>query len=306
MIPAKPQLKKLLAQNQVQITIDILNDLTQHDIDRQNRVLLQSSRWHSYLEQTQLGHVDSRDLTVQFNQIHVALMDIIDNLGDDMTWDFTESFWKNLPKPQKLPHQKREKNPILFVFIGILGVATLIFSYFQKSNAPLSSVTVFVHEKGNKTKTLKRKQFYVVMLVRGEPKKVLLGEKGEAVFQNVKINEMVHLKIETSEPFITTNLDSSYVIPENGEIYLEVKLKGLESVFGNVTTEKDEPLEGVTVSINQLRTKTDSIGFFKITIPDSLQAQEQKVSCYKKGFQSLTTDALPQIQKALPIKMQRL
>ena len=95
---AKSQLKELLARNQVQIAIEILKDLTQHDVFKLNNVVLLSSQWHKYLEFLEKGNMDSRDLTLQFNQIHIALSHLIDALEDDVILDLPASFWDNLPK----------------------------------------------------------------------------------------------------------------------------------------------------------------------------------------------------------------
>lgn len=88
--------------------------------------------------------------------------------------------------------------------------------------------------------------------------------------------------IVTAKGFLTVDTTLNLSRHIDIDIYRD---NSLSRVFGTVKDEDNRPLEGVTVSIGDLSSVTDMAGNFSISIPTSLQKQEQRVSAYKNGYQ---------------------
>ncbi|MBK9014712.1 MAG: hypothetical protein IPM82_11890 [Saprospiraceae bacterium] len=168
------------------------------------------------------------------------------------------------------------------------------------------NLTVFVHGKGGPQDMVLRKQGYVLMDVRGgERKKSSINDNGEAYFQNLRLGDTVRLSVDFSERYEATHPDSLYVIHEDGRIYLEVALQGLDRIYGTVIW-KENPLPGVFVSIGStLVDTTDNNGAYEIHIPEAQQRKEQEVKFVKSGFKMQLKKALPQTLEPLNVVMEK-
>ena len=71
----------------------------------------------------------------------------------------------------------------------------------------------------------------------------------------------------------------------------------LRTLFGSVTDEKGFPLEGVTVTVQDLTVKSDKDGNFRLDIPRNKQAEEQFVTAFKSGYQrwTFTAPVMPRV-----------
>lgn len=59
----------------------------------------------------------------------------------------------------------------------------------------------------------------------------------------------------------------------------------LGTIFGSIIDEKGFPVEDVTITVQDMQTKADETGSFKLSIPFAKQQEEQRVSAFKKGYQ---------------------
>jgi hypothetical protein len=198
--------------------------------------------------------------------------------------------------------------------IGLVGGVAIPFALFytnpigkfQFDNCNLfRTITVFVHGKKGKQDLILRQQGYVLMDVDGERKRESIDEKGEAKFSNIRTGDVVKLNIDFSEPYTSVYPDSNYIISNDGEIYLLIELEGINKVKGMVLY-KDQPLPEVTVKIDSLLAKTDTLGCFKIEIPAYLQSKKYNVYFNKAGFQSASYIAYPQTNQDLRIVMSKI
>ncbi len=188
--------------------------------------------------------------------------------------------------------------------VGVFALVYLVNPAKMMDNnncAPkFTSVTVFVHGKSGRQDMILRQQGFVLMDVGNERKRASINENGQAFFQNLQIGDTVQLNVDFSEPYKATQPNKKYVIEDEGSIYLETALQGLDKVFGTVL-DGDNPLPGVLVSIGSLRDTTDETGYYEIQIPENLQQKQQEVKFTKSGYKMTTKTAYPQTNAPLNI-----
>ena len=56
-------------------------------------------------------------------------------------------------------------------------------------------------------------------------------------------------------------------------------------IFGMVKDEENKPLKAVTISVKGIKIQTDELGFFRLKIPYEKQAEEQRLTAYKDGYE---------------------
>ncbi len=167
-----------------------------------------------------------------------------------------------------------------------------------------TSVTVFVHGKAGKHDLILRQKGEVSMDVKGgERKEESIDDKGTATFKNVIPGQKVYIDIKFSQPYRAVHKDSLYEIPEDGIIYLETKLMGIDLVRGYLSY-MDKALPGVIVKLvgamGNMFDTTDQMGDFLFNIPDSQQLETYQISYFKEGFKPVNTVSTP--ETGVPLK----
>lgn len=193
----------------------------------------------------------------------------------------------------------------VFALVYLVNPARVMTDDSRCNQAQTTAVTVFVHGKQGRQDMILRQQGYVVMDVRGgERKRASINENGQAFFQNLEIGDSVELNVDFSEPYKATKPNKKYVIEDEGSIYLETVLQGLDKIFGTVL-DGDAPLPGVLVSIGALRDTTNDLGYYEILIPENLQQKQQEVKFIKRGYTMITKKAYPQFNVPLNIVLSK-
>ena len=167
-----------------------------------------------------------------------------------------------------------------------------------------TSLTVFVHGKGGKHEMILRQKGTVILDLNGGRTSASINELGEAFFQNLHYGDRIRLNIDFSEPYESTHPDSIYTVELNGQIYLEVYLKGIDRVSGSVFSQ-DAPLPGVAINVDTLSTTSDSNGRFTIHIPEEMQRKSYEVQFNKKGFASKIEITFPETGKNMEVILQK-
>jgi hypothetical protein len=204
-----------------------------------------------------------------------------------------------------LPNVKAGSALAVLVLVYLFNPAKIVENNSRCNQPQYTSVTVFVHGKTGRQEMILRQQGSVIMDVSGgERKRASINENGQAFFQNLRVGDTVQLNVDFSEPYKATQPDAEYVIENQGSIYLETALQGLDKVFGTVIW-RDQPLSGVLVTIGDLRDTTDATGRYSIDIPESAQKKEQEVQFLKKAFKMLMKKAYPQTNEPLNIIMEK-
>jgi hypothetical protein len=264
--------------------ISQLNSLTASNTALNKMVQDLAGRLEKYDTENRLTNVE--DSTSAEDRINKYLREIIDRL----------------PPDNDTNNISRRKTAIIFTVTVFVLLATGLIFFNRKDIT--TSVTVFVHGKEGRQDLILRQKGFIIMNENGEQKKEDIDDKGKAVFQNVFIGDKVPLDVDFSEPYHPVHRDSLYLIKKDSPIYLEVQLENLDRVYGSVTY-NNMPLENVTVSIDTLRTNTDSLGYFEIRIPEQEQRQRQQVTFNKPGFKTQIATAYPEDRVPLPVTMEK-
>ena len=187
---------------------------------------------------------------------------------------------------------------------GALAAFTLVFLVNPVSEAPLT-LTVFLQGKNGQSLKSLHQHGYVLLDVNGERKKELIDDKGQAHFKNLYAGDKVrNVDIEFSEPLQPVRPDSVYTIDAQGQIYLEVAMKHLGHIYGTVLA-GDGALEGVIVTVDNLRDTTDLTGSYSIDIPETMQRTDPEVKFHKTGYKLLIKKAYPQTNQPLNVVMEK-
>lgn len=170
------------------------------------------------------------------------------------------------------------------------------------------ALNIMVHGRNGKQDIVLR-EGKVNMIHNGETKVESIDEKGVAHFRNLLVGDKVSLEVDYSAPYRSVYKDSVFTVTEEGIIYLEVALQGIDRVKGKVIDfQTESPLEKVVVSLDELRDTTDATGYFSITIPENLQNPrgEYKLWFLKEGYRSVSKNAFPQTGQAVEISMEKI
>ncbi len=106
----------------------------------------------------------------------------------------------------------------------------------------------------------------------------------ETIFKQIPANlkgETAHLSFQANG-FVS--IDTSIVLGESFQLPIR-RDNSLGIMSGMVKDEDNQPLSGVRVSVKDISTITDEMGRFRLKIPFELQAEEQRISIFKEGFQ---------------------
>lgn len=279
---------------------------TRHDdLDAEETILQISKRFKTLEEKFRNKQIKQNDYKTELANIRQSLSELLRDLPEN--W-----FSGNAAPPKKDAETFDWKkwgaiaSAIVGVMAGITGFSgyTLKDIFGDGSSGELTNVTVFVHSAKNKQDMILRQQGRVIMDVAGERKLEPIDEKGQAHFKNIKTGEQTRLEVEFSEPYRAAHPDSIYRIKPGESIYLAVVLQGLDKIYGTVTWD-DQPLEGVIVSVGDLRDTTDALGHYLLNIPEDQQKKEQQVQFFKEGFQMRSVNFFPQTGQPLDMLMKK-
>lgn len=212
------------------------------------------------------------------------------------------------PKESKLASLEMRGVNINIRVLGSIAIIFILFflnpiKYFHDKISRVT-VTVQVHGASGKMNLPKLEGGYVSMDVGTDRRESPINEKGEAIFKDILPPEEVLLGIRYSEPYFPTRPDSVYTILDNQKIYLEVHLKGSELIKGTVLDDEG-PLSGVTVRLDSLFGYSDTVGYFKLNVPEGMRSNKYEVLFAKKGYETVSSITTPQTNQPFKIFMKR-
>ncbi|WP_153797091.1 carboxypeptidase regulatory-like domain-containing protein [Foetidibacter luteolus] len=201
----------------------------------------------------------------------------------------------------------KAKKRMMMVVAAIIIIVTAFIVIRFGPKEKFTGLTVFVHgKKGRQDIVLQQGKLVMDVRKAGSLQTTRLektiGENGEVNFQNLPVGGSAKLEISFSEPYQSTHPDSTYQIKNNGSIYLEVTLRGIDKIKGTVTY-NGNPLPGVTVKMDSLSTLTNEQGAYLINVPEPLQAQRYTVYFYKEGFATASGTIWPQTDQQLDMPL---
>ncbi|MCX6252522.1 MAG: carboxypeptidase-like regulatory domain-containing protein [Bacteroidetes bacterium] len=166
----------------------------------------------------------------------------------------------------------------------VLGGAILAWYYYQPGN-----LTVRVKE----VRSIPGLSFQegTIILTYGD-KTETLKIKEEVIFKQIPSKyKRESLKLSFAAPGYQKmdtliNLGNLMVLPIKRDNSLGI-------IFGSVHDEENLPVQDVSISVKDLQTKTDANGTFRINIPIEKQAEEQRLTAYKPGYQVWDFSGVP-------------
>ena len=299
----KNELRTLIAQGKTRKAIKQLLRITGklEDKDLYNDVVFQSSRYEEYLKNKMKGTLSNEALDIALGRVNEALLEIIDRLPDEakaFSFNTTQLVGWGILGALIV---------IAIVFIPQLQVFQGIFGQASKGE----SLTVFVHGKSGRHELILQNKGKVELTYGTKKARESINDKGQAVFNEIPTDffagdTKVYINVvETEgEPYRAIYPDSLYKLTPGDPIYLPVALLGLDKITGTVYFE-EKPLEGVTVSIGNIRVFTNDLGYYELIIPEHLQKQQQKVKFYKEGYKLNERTVYPQTGAPLPAIMEK-
>ncbi len=180
------------------------------------------------------------------------------------------------PEPIDLPRILKYTVYYFLLPLLVLGGAALAWYFFQPTN-----LTVRIAEQ-DPIPGLPFRQG-VVTLNYGD-KTETLEIQDEVIFKQLPSrykNKKIRLLFE-AQGYIP--LDT--VVKPGGSAELIISRDhSLGVIFGTVRDEMLQPVSGAIVQVKDLQALTDTMGRFRIEIPRPKQAEEQRLSVYKEGYQ---------------------
>lgn len=181
-------------------------------------------------------------------------------------------------KPEYIDLQRVIKYAVYYFLIPLLviGGAIMAFYYFQPTD-----LTVKVREVQS-IPGLPFNQGEVTLIYGDKTEKLEI--KDEVIFKQIP-SKYKHNKVKlqfSSKGYIAFD---TLIIP--GQL-IELPIQrdnSLALIFGSVKDENILPLKDVVISFKDLQIKTDENGKFRIEIPLSKQAEEQRLTAFKAGYQ---------------------
>jgi hypothetical protein len=188
------------------------------------------------------------------------------------------------------------KRALYFFFLPLLllaGIMAAIY-YFQPTD-----LTVMIIEN----KAIPRFPFSqgTVTLVYGD-KSETLEIKEEVTFKQIP-SKYKHNKLKIRF-FAKGFLPVDTLVSTGSMVELAIRRdNSLSVIFGSVKDEKMRPVKDVLISVRDIQVKTDDYGKFRIEIPLSKQAIEQRLTAYKEGYQYWDFTGPPSLTDEWKIKL---
>ena len=204
-------------------------------------------------------------------------------------------------KSTKIPIWRTKRLILLFVLLCFgLGVVA-IWKWAKTAWQKTGQQTVIVHGWQGITHRLLDRKGTLVMHYGNDNKAIPIGPRGEVTFKEVpgKFFERgtnVYFTLEVgNEPYTLSKTDTFYVLDHTKPIYLEVRLQGLDDLFGRVIMPTGNAVANAKVwlPIINMEVLTDSNGMFRFKIPLEKQRKFQDISAYKDGFQQYLKKDIP-------------
>jgi hypothetical protein len=182
-----------------------------------------------------------------------------------------------LIKPEPIDTQKIIKYAVYYFLLPLLVLLGGFFSfyYFQPTN-----LTVRVRE----VQTIPALPFHQgkIALTYGD-KTDNLEIKDEVIFKQIPSKykrSQLKLRFE-ARGFVS--IDTLLTFSELIELPIR-RDNSLAVIFGSVKDERNLPIKGVTINLDEIKSITDERGNFRLNIPYQRQAEEQRITAYKQGY----------------------
>jgi len=166
----------------------------------------------------------------------------------------------------------------------VLSGAILSFYYFQPTD-----LTVKVKEKQSiPGLSFKQGELSLFYGDKSETKEI----KDEVIFKQIP-SKYKNNKLKLS--FHANGYISCDTLVKTGQLVelAIIRNNSLGLIFGTVKNENMQPMKDVKISVKDIQVLTDENGKFRVEIPFEKQAEEQRLSAYKPGYQTWDFTGVP-------------
>ena len=300
------EIRDLIAQNELEKAIQVLTDLLEGS-PKLNTVVQQSARLVELKSQMDLGVIDTKEANLTKNQIRVSLLKLVHEIetqSDDgeiqaeieqfangyieksiITGNITAGGNVDLRVGDEIQTESKTSRYIrifLFVLVPVLAIgAAFFYIQNQELSRPLSLNVAIENRSPNPELPFEKG----VLILNVGPESDTQSIVNKVVFQGIPGNykgELINLKFYANgfHPIDTT------LILENPSVILPIQRDDTYArLFGLVTNEEGQPIQGVTITVKDLETKTDENGRFNLSIPFDKQSQKQSIVAVKEGYE---------------------
>jgi hypothetical protein len=148
------------------------------------------------------------------------------------------------------------------------------------------AVTIFVHGEAGKQELLLRNRGAVLLDLGADRRRELIGDRGQAYFAGIPSTfrgQDVRVLID-AEGYELINAEATVKL-EGPSVYLPVRTKAV-TVTGYVKTTEGQPVATATVSVAGQSVKTDTSGFFRLSVPGVVANENTSLHVDAPGYVS--------------------
>jgi hypothetical protein len=164
----------------------------------------------------------------------------------------------------------------------------LVFGFYLPEPAQNFSLTIIVHGPKGSADMVLRSGGSIVLDTGGLRRTAQIGPNGDAVFLEIPANmrgRKASLGLD-AEGFEISETQSELTLSPS-TLYIEVRQKP-GRLAGYVKGADGQPLQGVTVSVGEIRTATNDQGYFEIQVTGEEADRDVTLVATKPGYNSWT------------------
>lgn len=277
MFSSKQQLKSLVAKSRTELALQSIVAATKPLADQYlyNQAVALSGRWTTNERLQHLGTLTTADYHLEKEKINTAVLALIDEFPERLVW-------------------------LKWVLIALASVliALVLFRVFGQPES--LQLTVYVQDTSGKSIPALQNKGKVMVDFGNDRRAPLIGENGRTNLGEIPEKfqgETIPIVLE-GEGYEPVEPNKKYVLDGN-PVYLIVRRdQSLGLIHGRVATRDGSTfIAGALVIIaaegRDTTSVTDSLGYFRLVLPEKMQKTEYQLTVKKEGFQVVRERFLP-------------
>ncbi|MBC7775196.1 MAG: hypothetical protein H7246_07140 [Phycisphaerae bacterium] len=288
MSTSKPALKELVVKGRTDLVLQKIVAATKPLDDQHfyNQAAALSGRWSTNERNNNLGTLSAEEYKLEKERINHAVLALID----------------------QFPERSALLRLVLIAAVGML-VLYLLFKFMGRDDS--MQLTVYVQDAAGKPIAELQNKGKVIVDFGNDRRSPLIGEDGRTNLGEIPEKFRggpipIVLEAEGYEPI---EPDKKYVLNGKQVYFLVRRDNSLGIVYGRVTTrDGNEFIAGALVIVSaeggDTSTHTDSMGYFRLLLPEKMHRREYPLIVKKIGFQVARDKFVPR-STPLDIRLDR-
>jgi len=290
------KIPKLVADGRIEDALDLLSSSAAGQKDIAKDVVHLLGRWAEFSKNRTRGVLSHSEEALQYARITASVLDLSERLAKRLN-ESRGGSWI----PKSVPRQA-------MLFVGVIAVGFVLWLLSKWLGDKAFYLNISLQPQPELVSTPPYPPFKDATLylrIGGEWEEGEMGNKDDAAFQNIPadyLQEYVQARLEAKY----WKLRSDTVLLEGPSQTLWIVPDGsLSKIKGRVVEVSSAlPLEGVTLTLAELSTRSDSNGMFLFdNIPLHLQQQSYRISARKKGYKIREESIEPATKQDMIIPM---